>query len=104
MEGRIVPVLAGCTASGKSRAAMSLSEEVDIEIVNADSRQVYRWMDIGTAKPDRKDLERVRHHLIDIVDPDESFSAGEFSRLATEAVDGVFSSGSTPLLVGVSGL
>lgn len=83
---------------------MSLSEEVDIEIVNADSRQVYRWMDIGTAKPDRKDLERVRHHLIDIVDPDESFSAGEFSRLAAEAVDSVFSSGSTPLLVGGSGL
>jgi tRNA dimethylallyltransferase len=104
LEGRTIPVLAGCTASGKSAAAMSLAGGREFEIVNADSRQIYRGMDIGTAKPGREETGRVRHHLYDIADPDETFSAGRYCRLAGVTMDSIFESGSTPLLVGGSGL
>jgi len=79
---------------------MSLSEEVDIEIVNADSRQVYRWMDIGTSKPDSKDLERVRHHLIDIVDPDEDFSIERYLDAAHAQIAQIAARGREVLFVG----
>ena len=104
MEGRTIPVLAGCTASGKSAAAMSLADGWDFEIVNADSRQIYRGMDIGTAKPATGETGRVRHHLYDIADPDETFSAGRYCRLARDTAKRIFESGSSPLLVGGSGL
>ena len=70
----------GPTATGKSAVAMALAEEIGGEIVNADALQVYRGFDIGTAKPGPAERARVRHHLIDILDPDERYSAGEFAR------------------------
>jgi tRNA dimethylallyltransferase len=74
------------------------------EIVSADSRQVYRRMDIGTAKPSATERKAVRHHCIDILDPDEDFSAGLYGPVARRAVDEIFSRGTVPLLVGGSGL
>jgi len=79
-----LPVLLGCTASGKTGILLKLAAEVDFQVINADSRQIYRHMDIGTAKPSPKEMQRLPHHLIDIMDPDGTFSAGEFVRRADE--------------------
>ena len=100
------PVLAilGATATGKSTLAMALAEELRGEIVNADALQVYRGLDIGTAKPSRADRERVPHHLIDIKEPHEAYSAGEFARLARQAIAGIQARGGTAIVVGGSGL
>ena len=73
-------VIAGPTASGKSSLALSLASEMNGEIIGCDAFQIYRGMDIGTAKPSPIERERVPHHLIDILDPCEEFSAGEIGR------------------------
>src|SRR4051812_30256692 len=77
-----IPVLVGPTASGKSAVAMSLAELTDIEIISADSRQVYAGLDIGTAKAGRLDRARVRHHGLDLIAPIQRFSAGQFAARA----------------------
>ncbi len=92
--------LLGPTASGKSRLALELAARLPLEIVSLDSAQVYRGMDIGTAKPSREERARVPHHLIDIVDPDESYSAGRFRVDAMRAIEGILARGRIPLLVG----
>ena len=92
--------LLGPTASGKSRLALELAARLPIEIVSVDSAQVYRGMDIGTAKPSRAERGRVPHHLIDLVDPDESYSAGCFRTDAIRAVEEVLARRNIPLLVG----
>ncbi|HTS00824.1 MAG TPA: isopentenyl transferase family protein, partial [Bacteroidota bacterium] len=73
-----VPVIVGPTASGKTAVALALADVLPVEIISADSRQVYRYLDIGTAKPSPAERARVPHHFIDIIDPDEEFSAGRF--------------------------
>jgi len=93
-------VLLGPTASGKSRLASRVAELYPVEIVSIDSAQVYRGMDIGTAKPTPAERARVRHHLIDIVDPTESYSAGLFRVDAVRAVEDIFGRNRIPLLVG----
>jgi tRNA dimethylallyltransferase len=100
------PVLAivGPTATGKSALALALAEVLRGEIVNADALQVYRGFDIGTAKPGPVDRERVPHHLIDILDPSEVYSAGEFARRAREAIADIQGRGRLPIVVGGSGL
>ena len=100
------PVLAivGATATGKSALAMALAERLSGEIVNADALQVYRGFDVGTAKPSPADRERVPHHLIDILDPHETYSAGEFARRAREAIAEIQGRGGLPIVVGGSGL
>ena len=75
-------MLAGPTASGKSAAALQLAERSSLEIVSADSMQVYRGMDIGTAKPTADERARVPHHLLDVVTPDQAFSVADYVRLA----------------------
>ena len=92
--------LLGPTASGKSRLAMALGETLPVEIVSVDSGQVYRGMDIGTAKPTPEERARVPHRLIDLVDPTEPYSAGRFREDAIAAVEGVLAQGRIPLLVG----
>ena len=79
-------ILLGPTAVGKSELALALAGAFGGEIINADSQQVYRYLDIGTAKPSPQDRERVPHHLIDIVNPDEEFNVGLFRRLAAESI------------------
>ncbi|MBI4301331.1 MAG: tRNA (adenosine(37)-N6)-dimethylallyltransferase MiaA [Chloroflexi bacterium] len=100
------PVIAivGPTAAGKSRLALELAQILCGEVVNADSRQVYRFMNIGTAKPSPKEQALVPHHLIEIVSPDEEFSLAQYQRLAYEAIADIFARGRWPLLVGGSGL
>jgi len=103
MKIKIVIVL-GPTAVGKSELALELAQSVDGEIVNADSQQVYRYMDIGTGKPSRDDRERVRHHLIDIVNPDDEFNAALYRRLATESIEQMQKRGKNVVVCGGTGL
>ncbi|HEY0514029.1 MAG TPA: tRNA (adenosine(37)-N6)-dimethylallyltransferase MiaA [Thermoanaerobaculia bacterium] len=100
------PLLAilGPTATGKSELAMALAEELRGEIVSADALQVYRGLDIGTAKPGPADRARVPHHLIDVLEPHEVYSAGEFARRAHLAIAGIQGRGRLPIVVGGSGL
>jgi tRNA dimethylallyltransferase len=94
----------GPTAAGKSQLALHLAQNFQGEIVNADSRQVYRYMDIGTAKPSHAELSLIRHHLVDLINPDESFSLAIYQRLAFEAIEDIQQRNKLPLLVGGSGL
>ena len=96
--------LAGPTASGKSALALQLADalrgQIDIEFISVDSAQVYRGMDIGTAKPAAAERARVPHHLIDILDPEQAYSAAQFVRDATAAAEDIRARGRLPLLVG----
>jgi tRNA dimethylallyltransferase len=92
--------LLGPTASGKSHLALALAERLPVEIVSMDSAQVYRGLDIGTAKPGAAERARVPHHLIDLVGPDESYSTGRWRSDALHAVQQVLDRGNTPLIVG----
>lgn len=96
-------VLVGPTAVGKTALSLHLAGRFDGEIVSADSRLFYRGMDIGTAKPSRADQDRVPHHLIDICDPADTLTLGEYQRLAYRTVDVVLARGRLPLLVGGTG-
>jgi tRNA dimethylallyltransferase len=93
-------LLMGPTGSGKSALALALAERFPVEIVSVDSAQVYRGMDIGTAKPDAATRARIPHHLIDILEPTEAYSAARFRTGAIEAIEAVRSRGAVPLLVG----
>ena len=93
----------GPTAVGKTEAAIQLAERMDGEIVSADSRLLYRGMDIGTAKPSPEQRKLVPHYLIDIADPDQVWSLTLFQRAAHEAIDGIHSRGRIPFLVGGTG-
>ncbi len=92
--------LAGPTASGKSAIALTLAERVPLEIISVDSALVYRGMDIGTAKPSAADRAAVPHHLIDILDPHEAYSAAQFAADATRLIGEISARGRLPLLVG----
>jgi len=97
-------LLAGPTAVGKSPVALRLAEIFDGEILCVDSMQVYRGMDVGTAKPSPEDQRRVPHHLLDLVSPDQSFSAADFARLALAAMADLERRGKTAILCGGTGL
>ena len=97
-------VVGGPTGSGKSDLALRLAEEIDAEIVNADSMQIYRGLDIGTAKPSPEELARVPHHLIDIVSPDQAFTASDFRREASAAIEDIDRRGKKAIVVGGTGL
>jgi tRNA dimethylallyltransferase len=103
MKPKLVIVL-GPTAVGKSELALELAPRVDGEIVNADSQQVYRYMDIGTGKPAASDRESVPHHLIDVVNPDEEFNAALFRRLASEAIERIHWRSKNVVVCGGTGL
>lgn len=97
---RCAVLLMGPTGAGKSELALDLARRFSMEIISVDSAQVYRGMDIGTAKPDLATRRAIAHHLIDIRDPAMSYSAGEFVREAGEAIEAVWRRGRQPLLVG----
>ncbi|MFC1993796.1 tRNA (adenosine(37)-N6)-dimethylallyltransferase MiaA [Chloroflexota bacterium] len=97
-------VILGPTAIGKSKLALELCQKFSGEIVSADSRQVYRYMDIGTAKPSQADQALIPHHLIDVVDPDQNFSLALYQKMTLEAIFDIERRGKLPFLVGGSGL
>ena len=96
--------VAGPTASGKSSLALAICEEFAGELISCDSMQIYRRMDIGTAKPTHKEMAHVPHHLIDICEPDEDFSAATFAEVATKAIANVLTREKLPVLCGGTGL
>jgi tRNA dimethylallyltransferase len=96
---KILAIL-GPTAAGKSELGIQVAKRIGGEIVNADSLQVYKYMDIGTAKPSRAERERIPHHLIDVVDPDAEFNAGAYKRVAQEVIRELHKRGIRIILVG----
>ena len=97
-------IIAGPTAAGKTDASILLAQESGAEIVSADSIQIYRGMDIGSAKPTKAQRALVHHHMIDIAEPDQPYSVGDYLRDARSAIDGILASGGTPMVVGGTGL
>jgi tRNA dimethylallyltransferase len=93
-------LLMGPTASGKTGLAINLAQLLDTEVISVDSALVFRGMDIGTAKPDEKEREGVPHHLIDILDPSERYSTGQFQKDATIAIEAIHQQGRIPILAG----
>jgi tRNA dimethylallyltransferase len=100
----LVVILLGPTASGKTALALALAEKFGGEIVSCDSVAVYRGMELGTAKPTREERARVPHHLIDVADPDEPFTAGEYYRRARSALTEIAARGKVPIVTGGTGL
>lgn len=99
-----VIIIAGPTAVGKTDITLELAKQISGEIVSADSMQVYRRMDIGSAKPSSEELAAVPHHLIDVVDPDQAFSVSDFQHLAKDAIREILKKGRIPVVSGGTGL
>ena len=96
--------IVGPTATGKSLLALEVAERLEAEIVTVDSAQIFRGLDIGTAKPTAEEQQRISHHLIDVVQPDEQWTAAQFTQSADEAIANIRSRGRVPMLVGGTGL
>lgn len=99
-----VVVICGPTASGKTALGVALAKAIDGEVVSADSMQLYRGMDIGTAKPTAEEMDGVPHHMLDVADPGEDFSVARYVDMATPIVEDILRRGKTPLVVGGTGL
>ena len=96
-------ILAGPTAVGKTAASIQLAKTVGAEIISADSMQVYRQMDIGSAKIMPEEMDGVPHHLVDVLEPEEEFNVVRFQSLAKEAMEKIYAAGKIPLIVGGTG-
>ena len=94
----------GPTASGKTALAIELAKELDGEVVSCDSMQIYRGMDIGTAKPTKEEMQGIVHHMIDILEPTESFSVSRYCEMATPIIDDIIARGKTAIIAGGTGL
>lgn len=97
-------VVAGATASGKTSLAIALAKRFDGEVVSADSMQIYKGMDIGTAKPDKEEMDGVVHHMIDVALPTQSYSLGDFVKAAGACVDDIIKRGKLPIVAGGTGM
>lgn len=100
----IVYVIGGPTASGKSKLAVELAKKVNGEIISADSMQIYKEMNIGTAKVNKEEMQGVQHYLVDFVSPDERYSVSNFRKDAERAIEEILAKGKTPIVVGGTGL
>ena len=96
--------LAGPTASGKTALAVELAKELNAEIISCDSMQIYKRMDIGTAKPTREEMQGIPHHMIDIIEPDEPFSVSRYCDMATPILEDILARGKTAIIAGGTGL
>jgi len=97
-------VIAGPTAVGKTKYAIETARRFNGEIVSCDSMQLYKYMNIGSAKPTAKEMSMAKHHLVDIIDPSEPFSAAQYQKLARSAIKGIFEKGKIPIIAGGTGL
>lgn len=96
--------IAGPTASGKTALSIAMAKQLDGEIVSCDSMQIYKGMDIGTAKPTKEEMDGIPHHMLDIVEPWEDFSVGRYCELATPIIDDILARGKTAIVAGGTGL
>ncbi|MCX6170910.1 MAG: tRNA (adenosine(37)-N6)-dimethylallyltransferase MiaA [Ignavibacteriales bacterium] len=103
MERKVI-VIVGPTCSGKTKVGISLAENLQTEIISADSRQIYKYLDIGTAKPNIEDLERNKHHFINYLDPEEEYNVSRYEKDALEIINRLMNQGKVPVVVGGSGL
>lgn len=103
MPAKILTIV-GPTASGKTRLAVELAQRFHGEVVSCDSMQIYRYMDIGTAKPSLEEMCGIPHHMLDVAEPDENFSAARYVELASACVDDILSRGKLPIVAGGTGL
>ena len=99
-----VIVIAGPTASGKSNLAIELAKRIDGEIISADSMQIYKDMNIGTAKVTKQEMQNIKHYMIDIVNPDERYSVSQFKNEAEKCIEEIIKKGKTPIICGGTGL
>lgn len=104
MHKSTVIVICGPTASGKTALSIELAKKINGEIISADSMQIYKDMDIGTAKPDEKEKDGIKHYLLDFISPDTRYSVAEFKIDATNAIEEILQKGKTPIVVGGTGL
>ena len=103
MSNKIV-VVCGPTASGKTALSIALAKAFNGEVVSADSMQIYRGMDIGTAKPTKEEMDGIPHHMFDIIAPDMEFSAADYARAAGEVIADIHARGKLPILCGGTGM
>lgn len=103
MKPRVI-VIVGPTASGKTSASIKLAKKIDGEIISADSMQIYKEMNIGTAKPTLEEMDGIKHYMFDVVAPDETFNVTKYVEKALECVKKIVSNGKTPIIVGGTGL
>ena len=99
-----VIVICGPTASGKTALSIELAKKINGEIISCDSMQIYKYMDIGTAKPTLEEQKEVKHHLIDFVEPNQRYSVAEYKKDAEKSIEEILSKGKTPIIVGGTGL
>ena len=104
MSKEKVIVICGPTASGKTKLGVELAKKINGEIVSADSMQIYKEMNIGTAKPTREEMQGIKHYLIDFVDPDKRYSVADFKKDAKKAIKEILKKGKVPIIVGGTGL
>ena len=104
MPSKKILVIVGPTASGKTRMAVELAKAHNGEVVSADSMQIYRRMDIGTAKPTAEEMDGIPHHMIDVADPEEDFSVARYVEMASACVDDILARGKLPIVAGGTGL
>ena len=104
MQKNKVIVIAGPTASGKTSLSIKLAKQINGEIISADSMQIYKYMDIGTAKPSIEEQDGIKHYLLDFVMPDERYSVAEFKKDAENAIEEIIAKGKIPIIVGGTGL
>lgn len=103
MESKVI-VIVGPTCSGKTQLGIQLAEKLKTEIISADSRQLYKYLNIGTAKPSKEELNRVKHHFIDKLEPDENYNVSKFENDALDIIQELFNKKKIPIVVGGSGL
>ena len=103
MKDKVI-VICGPTASGKTSLSIELAKKINGEIVSADSMQIYKDMDIGTAKPTKEEMEGIKHHVLDCVSPEERYSVAQYKRDAKDAIRNIISKGKIPIVVGGTGL
>ena len=104
MQKPKVIVICGPTASGKTALSIELAKKINGEIISADSMQIYKDMDIGTAKPDKEEMQGIKHYLLDCISPDVRYSVAEYKQDATKAIEEILQKGKTPIIVGGTGL
>ncbi|MDD3646094.1 MAG: tRNA (adenosine(37)-N6)-dimethylallyltransferase MiaA [Candidatus Gracilibacteria bacterium] len=97
-------IIYGPTAAGKTAMSIDIAKELNTEIISTDSRQIFKYMDVGTAKIKKEEMQGVKHHMIDIVEPDYTFSVGEYKAEAEKIINKLHESGKIPVLVGGTGL